>query len=174
MARRAVILVGHGAAAKDCPRELVSRLKALEGRRLSTGGHPTAPTAPTVEEQDLDARIRHWPRTADNDPYRAGLEALASALRPLLGDAALFLAYNEFCAPTLEEAVTAAIAEGAAEIVVVPSMTTPGGVHSEVEIPEMIERIRLAHPSVALRYAWPFQLGEIAQLFAKHLGRFGV
>ncbi len=171
MARRAVILVGHGAAAKDCPRELVSRLKALEGRRLAsgaTGGEPTA------EEQELDARIRHWPRTAANDPYRAGLEAMASALRPLLGEAALFLAYNEFCAPTLEEAVSAAIAEGAAEIAVVPSMTTPGGVHSEVEIPEMIERIRAAHPSVALRYAWPFQLGEIAQLFAKHLERFGV
>lgn len=171
MARRAIILVGHGATAKDCPRDLVSRFKALEGRRLAIGRPPPPPTA---EEQDLDARIRQWPRTPENDPYRVGLEALAAALRPLLGGAALLLAYNEFCAPTLEDAVAEAVAGGANDITVVPSMMTPGGIHSEVEIPEMLDRIRAAHPSVALRYAWPFDLGAVAELLAKHLDRFGV
>ena len=164
---RAVILVGHGAAAKDCPRELVTRWKALEGRRHATGGEPSA------EEIELDRRIRTWPRTDTNDPYRKGLESLAAALRPLVAPAALFVAYNEFCAPTIEEAADAAIAAGASSLTVVPSMLTPGGVHSETEIPEALARIRAAHPSVPVVYAWPYQLDQVAVLLAHHLQKFG-
>lgn len=170
MTLRAVILVGHGAAAKDCPRELVSRLKALEGRRMATGG-PMAPMS--AEERELDDKVRGWPRTPENDPYRAGLEAMASALRPLLGDARLHLAYNEFCAPTLDEAVAEAIAGGVGDITVIPSMMTPGGVHSEVEIPEILARLRGEHPAVTLRYVWPFDLTEVARLLAAHVARAG-
>lgn len=166
--RRAVILVGHGSPPADCPRELVMRLKGLEGRRAAAGGPPGAPS---VEERELDARIRAWPRTPENDPYRAGIERLASELAPLLGGAELTVAYNEFCAPTLAEAVAAAVARGAAEITVVPSMLTPGGVHSEVEIPEAIAHLRAEHPSILLRYAWPFDLGQVARLLAAHVSR---
>ncbi|HEV7732343.1 MAG TPA: CbiX/SirB N-terminal domain-containing protein [Candidatus Binatia bacterium] len=161
----AVVLVGHGAVPADCPRDLVTRLKALEGRRRATG------TPVTNEEMALDTRIRAWPRTAGSDPYGAGLEALASSLRPLLGTARLVVAYNEFCAPTLEEAVAALAADGAHTVVVVPSMLTPGGVHSEIEIPETIARLRAAHPTLALRYAWPFDLDAVAALLADHIRR---
>ncbi|WP_437573936.1 sirohydrochlorin chelatase [Sorangium sp. So ce887] len=163
--KRAVILVGHGAPAADCPRELVTRLKALEGRRAASGA------APGPEEIELDARVRAWPRTPESDPYRAGIERLAAELAPLLGGAELLVAYNEFCAPTLAEAVATAIQRGAAEIAVVPSMLTPGGVHAEVEIPEAIARLRAEHPSVTLRYAWPFDLPEVARLLAAQLAR---
>ncbi|XXX73049.1 CbiX/SirB N-terminal domain-containing protein [Sorangium sp. So ce134] len=163
--KRAVILVGHGAPAADCPRELVMRLKALEGRRAASGG------APSPEERELEAKVRGWPRTPENDPYRAGLERLAAELAPLLGGAELLVAYNEFCAPTLAEAVAAAVRVGATEVQVVPSMLTPGGVHAEVEIPEAIARLRAEHPSVTLRYAWPFDLAEVARLFAAQLAR---
>ncbi|AUX45056.1 hypothetical protein SOCE26_065370 [Sorangium cellulosum] len=165
--RRAVILVGHGAPAADCPRELVTRLKSLEGRRAASG----AGAAPSPEERDLEAKIRAWPRTPENDPYRAGIERLAAELAPLLGGAELLVAYNEFCAPTLSEAVATAVQRGATEIAVVPSMLTPGGVHSEVEIPEAIARLRAEHPAVALRYAWPFDLAEVARLLAAQLAR---
>src|SRR5688572_25237583 len=92
----AVVLVGHGGLPQDCPRDLVMRLKALEAQRRTAGG------APTVQELELDARIRQWPRTPDTDPYQAGLEALAGHLRPHLNGALLVVAYNEFCRPTLE------------------------------------------------------------------------
>lgn len=161
----AVVLVGHGAVPADCPRDLVTRLKALEGRRRAAGGPMSD------EESALDARIRSWPRTRESDPYGAGLEALAAHLRPLLGNARLVVAYNEFCAPTLEEAVAALAAGGASAVVVVPSMLTPGGVHSEIEIPEIIERLRAAHPTLTMRYAWPFDLDAVARLLADQVGR---
>jgi sirohydrochlorin cobaltochelatase len=163
--KTAVILVGHGAPPRGFPRADVQRLKSLEGKRTATGGPMTE------EEAELDRKIRSFPRTPENDPYREGLEALAAALRPRLGEKALSTAYNEFCAPTIDEAAARAIAEGAERIEVVPSMLTPGGVHSEVEIPEAIERIRAAHPGVTIRYAWPYDLGAVARLLVDQLER---
>lgn len=159
--------MGHGGVPSDCPRDLVTKLKALEGRRRAQGGGE-----PSAEERDLDARIREWPRTPETDPYRAGIEALAASLRPMLGGATLFVAYNEFCAPTVEEAVASAIEQGATSITVVPSMLTPGGVHSEVEIPEAIERLRARYRDVGIAYAWPFDMSAIAGMLAAQVARF--
>lgn len=166
-ASHAVLLVGHGAPPKDFPRDLVSRLKALEGRRTATSG------AMGDEERELDAKIRDWPRTAENDPYREGLLALAEALRAKLGGAPLFVAYNEFCGPSIEVAVADAIAHGATSITVIPSMLTPGGVHSEVEIPAILAELRAAYPAVTLRYAWPFDLQHVAGMLADHAREIG-
>jgi len=82
------------------------------------------------------------------------------------------IAYNEFCAPTLEEAVETLIAAGAREIRVVSSMFTPGGSHSEVEIPETLAHLRGKHPGIDLRYAWPFDLKQVASMLAAQLTRF--
>jgi sirohydrochlorin cobaltochelatase len=156
----AVLLVGHGATASDMPRDLVQRLKQLEGRRHAAG------EAMGDEERALDARIRAWPRTPATDPYQAGLEALAARLRPLLGRARLAVAYNEFCAPTIAAAVADLVADGARDVMVVPTMLTPGGVHSEVDIPAILAELRAAHPQVQLRYAWPVDLDRVARLLA--------
>jgi sirohydrochlorin cobaltochelatase len=164
-AKKAVILIGHGGVPTDCPRELVTRLKSLEAQRRVSG------RAPTAEELELDARIRHWPRTPQTDAYRDGLEALAAQLRPLLDGASLAIAYNEFCTPTLEEAAETLIVTGATSIAVIPSMLTPGGVHSEVEIPETLERLRRRYPHIELRYAWPVDLTLVARMLADQLSR---
>jgi sirohydrochlorin cobaltochelatase len=161
-----VVLVGHGGIAKDCPRELVSKLKRLEAQRRAAG------VAPSAEEQDLDATIRRWPRTEANDPYRAGLEAVGDALRPLLDGALFALAYNEFCAPTVEESVEALIAQGATHITVATTMFTPGGAHSEIEIPEILEGLRTRHPSIMIQYAWPFAPSTIAQVLHRQVRQF--
>jgi sirohydrochlorin ferrochelatase len=166
--KNAVILVGHGGVPTDCPRELVTRLKTLEAQRQAAG------RAPSAEELDLDVRIRHWQRTPQTDPYRDGLEALAAELRPLLNGASLVIAYNEFCTPTLEEAAAALIAAGTTSIIVVPSMLTPGGVHSEVEIPETLDRLRQRYPGIELRYAWPVDLSLVARMLADQLRRLQV
>lgn len=163
---RGVVLVGHGGIAKDCPAELVSKLKRLEGQRRAAGIPPSA------EEQELDATIRRWPRTAATDPYRAGLEAVGAALRPLLDGTLFALAYNEFCAPTVEESVEDLIRQGATHITVATTMFTPGGAHSEVDIPEILARLRPKHPAVELHYAWPFEVQLIAATLAQQLKRF--
>ena len=156
---RTIVLVGHGAPATDCPAELVARWKRLEGERRR------AKAAPRDEERALDERIRRWPRTKDNDPYRAGVEALGVRLAATLGED-VRVAYNEFCAPSLDEVVREAVARGARTIVVVPTMLTQGGVHSEVEIPEALDALRAAHPEVAITYAWPFDEGAVADVLA--------
>jgi sirohydrochlorin cobaltochelatase len=162
--RSAIVLVGHGGVPADCPRELVRQLKALEGRRAHGG-------APSDEERALDRRIRHWPRTPENDPYQAGLERLAAALRGRLDGVRLAIAYNEFCAPSLDDAVEALIADGVGAITVVPTMLTPGGSHSEIEIPATLAALRERHPQVTLRYAWPVDVDLLAAMLATHLGR---
>lgn len=165
MAERAVVLVGHGGVPSDFPRAELMRLKALEGRRHAE--HKPM----SEEERALDDKLRGWPRTDASDPYRAGLERIANALASRLGGVALYLAYNEFCAPSIEQAVAQAIREGARQVTVVPSMVTPGGVHSEREIPEVLAQLRAEHPEVAIRYAWPFAEELVAELFAEQVRR---
>lgn len=164
--KTAFVLVGHGAVAKDCPCDLVRQFKALEGRRHTTGDPPTP------EEKALEDRIRHWPRTPHNDPYGAGCEQLISSLRPLLPKMTIKLAYLEFSAPTLEEVVEELWQSGVNQVLIAPSMMTPGGVHSEVDIPQIVAQLRTTYPELTLRYAWPFDLTQIAQLMADHVQQF--
>ena len=119
----------------------------------------------------LDAKIRYWPRRPDNDPYKQGLERIAAALRPLLPTDLLAVGYNEFCRPSIAEAVESLMRRGAGRILVIPTMLTPGGVHSEVDIPRALDELRRAHPAVSIEYVWPFNLGEIAGLLASHVRR---
>jgi sirohydrochlorin cobaltochelatase len=163
---RGVILVGHGGIPKGCPSELVTKLKRLEGQRRAAG------TPMSGEEQELDIRIRQWPRTPETDPYQSGLEAVAAELRANLGDVLFAVAYNEFCAPTLEESVEDLIKKGATHITVATTMLTPGGSHSEVEIPEILDHLRPQYPEVELRYAWPFDLKLVANTLAEQVTRF--
>ena len=164
--KRGVVLVGHGGIPKDCPQDLVAQLKRFEAHRRA------ARLPPSAEERELDARIRRWPRTAATDPYQSGLEAVATELRWQLDGVLFGLAYNEYCAPTLENAVEDLIQQGATHIVVTTTMFTPGGSHSEVEIPEILDHLRLRYPGVELRYAWPFDLKEVARMLAKQIQRF--
>jgi len=166
MSRRAVVLVGHGGVPRGYPRDRLLRLRGLEARRRATG----APLSD--EEATLEAELRHWPRTPATDPYQAGLQSLAAHLRLRLGSVRLELAYNEFCAPTLGEAVRALAAEGVTDIVAVPSMFTAGGVHTEQEIPESLEALRVELPHLDIRYAWPFAAERLATFVVEHLRQF--
>lgn len=191
--RLAVVLIGHGAPATDCPPELIGQLMALEwgGARAphdagagngppASGGTPPADGGPGSPPADgghrlegraaeLDAKIRDWPRRSDNDPYKAGLEQLMAALQPLLPTDLVAIGYNEFCRPTIAEAVAQVIQRGATRILVIPSMLTPGGVHAERDIPLALQAARHAHPGVTIDYGWPFDLPQVAALFAGHI-----
>ena len=118
---------------------------------------------------ELDAKIRGWPRHEGNDPYKAGLERLAAALKPLVPTELFAIGYNEFCRPTIAEAIAGVIGQGATRVVVLPTMMTPGGVHSERDIPNTLEAVRRMHPGVTIDYLWPFDLKAVAALLAAHV-----
>lgn len=164
--KKAVLLVGHGGIPKGYPSDLITKLKRLEAQRRATG----SPMSP--EELELDTKVRTWPRTPETDPYQAGLEALGASMKPLLNGSLFGLAYNEFCGPTLAEAVEALINQGAGTITVVSTMFTPGGSHSESEIPEELEELRKTHPKVNLIYAWPFNLEKVSKMLMEHIQQF--
>jgi sirohydrochlorin cobaltochelatase len=127
---------------------------------------------PSPEEIELDGKIRQWRRTPETDPYQSGLEAVAAQLRAKLGEVLFAVAYNEFCAPTLEDSVKELIKKGATHITVTTTMFTPGGSHSEVEIPEILEQLRKQYPDIVLRYAWPFDLQQVAKTLEDQVRRF--
>ncbi|MGH7261963.1 MAG: sirohydrochlorin chelatase, partial [Nitrospiraceae bacterium] len=73
---------------------------------------------------------------------------------------------------TLEEAIEELIKEGTWDITVVSSMFTAGGSHAEIEIPETVDALKRAHPTITIRYAWPFDTSLVAGMLANHLEQF--
>jgi sirohydrochlorin cobaltochelatase len=158
---KAVVLVGHGAVPTDCPPDLAGEFKRLEAE-ASRG-------KPSPRFFEVDAKLRKWPRTPKTDPYKAGLEQIAAALQKQVPDRVVLTAYNEFCGPSLEESVADAVARGMTDVVVVTTMYTRGGIHSETEIPEIVAALSKKYPKLSLRYAWPFSVDAIAGFLASHL-----
>ncbi len=164
--KEAVILIGHGGAASDTPRPAVAELKRLEGERRARGETVMSP-----REAELDKLVREWPRTPATDAYKYGVEEIAKALAPKLGGRKLVAAYNEFCAPSVEDAVEGLVQEGYTKITLISTMFTRGGIHAEHEIPVLVLEARKKHPGVAVEYAWPFDANVIADFLAAQLGR---
>jgi len=151
----------RGPPPEDFPAARLQEFFALSGRKRGDA-------AVLSQWLALDREIREWPRTPANDPYHAGLAELARRVATESGFS-VRVAFNEFCGPTLAEAVDRAVQEGFGGVVVVPSMITLGGSHSENEIPEELAKVRAQHPHLRLVYAWPFDPGSLARFFADHL-----
>jgi len=164
--RAAIVLVGHGGVPSDAPRALVAELRRLEAERRARGGEPSA------REREVERTLRAWPRRPETDPYQAGLAALADRLAPRLHPLPLMIAYNEFCAPSVAEAIDGLVAQGCQRITLLTTMVTPGGSHAERDIPEHAEAARLRHPGVDVTYAWPFDLEAVVSLFEAQLRRY--
>ncbi len=165
MKQRAILFIGHGGIPKDYDYAKVKRLKELE-RTRSRLRSPMS-----EEEKQIDAEIRHWPRTAENDPFKAGFEDIVRALQSKRNEA-IFTAYNEFCTPSIEEAIEKLAQDGIKEIVLLTSMFTRGGIHSDGEIPEIVEKLRPKFPHLRLNYAWPFDSDLVAQFLSKQIDNF--
>jgi sirohydrochlorin cobaltochelatase len=126
-----------------------------------------------ARHEDLDIKMRNWPRTPQNDPFFAASMALAQNLAEAAGTPVL-VGFNEFCAPTLDEALDEAATSGTERVVVVTPIMTRGGEHSERDIPAAIARARARHAGVTFDYVWPFDATEVARFLAgriaAHLG----
>jgi len=162
-----VVLAAHGAPATDCPRRKIGMLMALESMQGLTRRFGFL----RARQEALDSEVRNWKRTADNDPYKRGVDALAKRITAQTGHAVI-AGYNEFCTPAISRAIDEAVARGAMQVVVATTMTTRGGEHSEIEIREIVEAAQMRHPGVRICYAWPFDPDRVAQLFADEIKKF--
>jgi sirohydrochlorin cobaltochelatase len=164
--RQAVILVGHGGLPKDIPPKIVESFMRVHKQRVRLGSTITS------EEEELDSTIRNWERTPASDPYKSGLEKLASHMEPQLDGYILKTAYNEFCYPSIQTAVEELSKESISKIILVTTMITRGGSHSEVEIPEELEELSAKYPNIDFQYAWPFEMESFASFLTDHIKNF--
>ena len=161
--KRAIILVGHGGLPSDIPSEIVEKFMRLHKARVKTEGEATR------QEVELDNTIRRWKRTPETDPYQSGLEALASRMEKFLKNFIVKTAYNEFCYPTIEESVGELVEGNVSKIILVTTMITRGGSHSEREIPEELDGLRNKFKNIDIKYAWPFDMDTFALFLATHV-----
>ena len=162
----AVLLAMHGAPPNDFPAEELAELMGIHAalERATGERHQSLER----RHAELEAKLRSWPRDEHNDPFWAGSYALVEALREATGNE-VNVGFNEFCAPSLDQALDGAASRGPEEIVVVTPMMTRGGKHSEADIPEAIERAVLRFPRIRFRYAWPFDPAEVARFLAAQI-----
>jgi sirohydrochlorin cobaltochelatase len=158
-----IILAMHGSPPKDFPKAQVALVVGLHMWLERASG----PVLAMIERYHtrLDARIRTWPRTAENDPFHTASQELAAQLSQETG-CEVIVGYNEFCAPSLDQALDQAAVQRAERIIVVTPMMTPGGEHAEEDIPESIQHARERHPGTTFVYAWPFKVEDVAQFLA--------
>jgi len=161
-----LVLAMHGMLPCDFPREEAGEFFALHGRLE----HASGPERTALERRhaELEAKMRIWPRTSANDPFYGASQELAAALAREMG-CEVIVGFNEFCAPTLDEALDQALARGAERVVVTTPMMTRGGEHSEVDIPAAIQRAQGCHPESQILYAWPFTASDVAGFLAKQI-----
>ena len=77
-------------------------------------------------------------------------EAVAARIRAAAPALPVALAYLELMAPSLADAVSRRVAEGATHVDVVPLFLGTGG-HLRQDLPPLVDALRAAHPGVAIR-----------------------
>jgi sirohydrochlorin cobaltochelatase len=163
-----IVLAMHGAPPLDLPRSEVARLMGIHFQIEKAVGDDLEELQRQYNE--LDDKIRQWPRDADNDPFQVGSQEIAEQLSRATGHQVI-LGYNEFCAPSLDEALDQAAEQGAEKIIVTTPMMTRGGEHAESEIPSVIQNAQKRHPSIPIKYIWPFEAQDIARFLAAQIDR---
>ena len=75
------------------------------------------------------------------------MRRVQAAIRRQQPDVPVELAFLEFMAPTLPDCIATLVAGGARKIVVMPMFIARGG-HLKRDVPELLEKLRAAHPEV--------------------------
>lgn len=167
---RIIVLAMHGTPPQDFPKKEMAELFSLRAQLKHAGSD-----SPEVagKHRELDAKMRRWPRTSENDPFYAGSQELAGHLSRETG-LEVVVGFNEFCGPDMEEALdkAAAAAGPGGKIVVITPMMTRGGEHAKSEIPAEIRKAQQKYPTVEIAYAWPFEFAEVARFLASQIQQF--
>jgi len=165
----AVVLAMHGVPPRDFPKGEMMELFGLH-HHLSQASESERDALRNRHDR-LEAKIRNWPRTPENDPFHAASLEIAHELKEIL-ETDVFVGFNEFCAPTIEDAIGEAASQSPNKIIVTTPMMTRGGEHSERDIPLAIKRAQELYPDVEIVYAWPYDISDVAGFLAKHIKRF--
>src|SRR3989338_4708650 len=110
-----LLLAMHGMPPKDFPKRELSEWGRLRASFGSLEG------ADRARFQELERKLRAWPRTPENDLFHASSHDLAWHLETQTG-LKVIVGFNEFCSPSLEEAFDLAARQGAQKILVVTPM----------------------------------------------------
>jgi sirohydrochlorin cobaltochelatase len=161
-----IVLVMHGVPPNDFPEKDTAEFFGLQARLKRAAGAERMALERRLQE--LDAKMRNWPRTAQNDPFYAGSQELASNLSRTTG-LEVIVAFNEFCAPSLDDALNEAVAREAEKVIVITPMMTRGGEHSEVDIPAAVQKVQAKHPEIPILFVWPFKVSEVANFLAAQI-----
>jgi len=165
-----VVLAMHGVPPSDFPKRETAELFGLH-MRLEQGDVPQPQRAAMSQRYiELDAKMRAWPRSEQNDRFYVASQRLAEELERAMGYEVI-VGFNEFCAPKIAEALDEAVERGAERVVVVTPMMTPGGEHSDEEIPAQIEAARQRHERVEFAYAWPYEMSDVANFLSAQVKR---
>jgi len=164
-----LILTMHGAPPNDFPRRELGEFFSLHTQFERA---PQRMDDPSRQRYlDLNRQVRAWPRTPANDPFHASSLTMAQGLAAETGLETL-VCFNEFCDPSLSDAVKAAVENGAQRLVILTPMMTGGGEHAEIEIPAEIDQLRAEYPQVEMIYAWPFDQDAVSKFLAGQVRRF--
>jgi sirohydrochlorin cobaltochelatase len=166
--QRVVVLAMHGAPPRDFPPTEMGEFHALHARIEL--GDPTLSDALRARAGQLEHEMRHWPRTAENDPFWAASQQIGRHLEEATGHRVV-VGFNEFCAPDLDAALAGAAGDNPEAVVVTTPMLTRGGSHAEADIPAAIARARAAFPGVPFEYAWPYDTQDVARFLAERMAR---
>lgn len=169
MDRDFIVLAMHGMPPNDFPANEMAELFGLHARLAHAG--ETERAVLERRHAELETKMQMWPRTATNDPFYAGSQELAVHLGEVTGHKVI-VGFNEFCAPSVGEALDDAVVQGAERIIIITPMMTRGGEHAEVDIPRTVQSARQRHLSIPIVYAWPFESAEVAQFLASQVARF--
>lgn len=161
-----IILAMHGAPPNDFPRRETMELFGLHSRLEHVSEMERA--ALEQRHEELEAKMRAWPRTPQNDPFHAGSLELAQSLSRAI-DLEVITGFNEFCAPSLGEAIVQAVEREAERVILITPMMTRGGEHSEVDIPNAVERAKERFPGIEIIFVWPFDVVQVAQFLASQI-----
>lgn len=164
-----IVLAMHGSPPLDFPKHELGEFFNLH---LRIEHMPQSVDAALKQRCDaLEAKMRAWPRTKENDPFFVSSNKLANQIKKITGNET-FVGFNEFCNPTVEEALLEALSLSPEKVIVITPMMTPGGEHSEIDIPATIKSVQAQHPDIPIIYAWPFDRAEVAQFLSGQIEKY--
>jgi sirohydrochlorin cobaltochelatase len=168
--RTTIVLAMHGAPPMDFPKQDLGEFFGLHMQLEHAPVEPDQASPHRKRYAALEKTMLEWPRDETNDPFYAASHRLAEALRQSTG-LDVMVGFNEFCAPSIAQALDQAVDQGADRVLVVTPMMTPGGEHAEIDIPAAIDAARRRHRRIDFRYAWPFDTDDVAAFLAQQVLR---
>ncbi len=164
-----IILAMHGIVPNDYPKRELAEFFKLYAMVESMGS--SVPAHIQSQYLILEKQMRNWPRNEQNDPFHMASCELATKLSKVSGQKVI-VGYNEFCSPSLVEALVSAVQDNPDRIIVVTTMMTSGGDHSEKDIPLKINEFKKLYPNIEIVYAWPFDSDKVAHFLGEHISQF--